>query len=88
MSTCNSCGATIVWAIVKESGERIPLDTPPTDDGTLEYVGQRDDPTYGSTPLVRPCPRGSTALPGFEQSMKRYVAHFATCPDADDHRKK
>ena len=73
MSTCSSCGAEILWAVT-EKGRRIPLDVAvidPPHPGLMVF-------TPGSSPAV------AVAL-GKERTL--HVSHFATCPNAEQHRK-
>lgn len=76
MSDCRSCGAAIRWAISKATGKWIPIDPTPTLDGNLALEpGANADEARAYTPedaaLHRP----------------RYTSHFATCPDAAEHRR-
>lgn len=71
MSRCRSCGAPILWATTLNS-RSIPLDVDP----------------------VAEIPRGAFRLVGTQSPTAEgvdagpvYVSHFATCPNADDHRK-
>ncbi len=59
MSTCKSCGATIVW-MKTDKGKNIPVDW-------FEVPWGRRRPTT------------------FDHETM--VSHFATCPNADKHRK-
>lgn len=76
MSRCRSCDAEIVWALT-ERGKRMPLDAEPVADGNLylEPVARPGDDPY----RVRAAREGDPA-------QHRRVSHFATCPNADDHR--
>jgi hypothetical protein len=77
MPTCRSCGAEILWAET-ERGKRMPVDKEPVADGNLGlfYLGDQDEPQ------IRPL----DAAPQLFDTEVRYVSHFATCPDAAEHR--
>lgn len=72
MSVCRSCGAEIVWALTA-SGKRMPLDAQSLPLPPGRFILSGDDPPV-ATPL-----RVVTST---------YVSHFATCPNASQHRKK
>jgi len=74
VSTCRSCQAPVIWAVTAR-GKRIPMDAGPREDGGFVLRGQRaDDPPLA---LAKGESRGREP---------RYVSHFATCPQADEHR--
>lgn len=71
---CRSCAAPLLWAAT-ENGRRIPLDPDP-------YMG--DDPR-GLFVL-----RGKIAIattPDAFAGEPVYRSHFATCPNAKEHRR-
>jgi hypothetical protein len=72
---CSSCRARILWAISEASGKPIPLDAEPTEKGNIVVVN-------GTVArYVRAAERATIAA----QSL--YVSHFATCPNAAQHRR-
>lgn len=84
LAACRSCGAPILWAITLND-RRIPLDADP-----ITTVG--DDPRGLFALLQRPEPPiaiGLDALPrdaaALGPTLRR--SHFATCPNADEHRR-
>jgi hypothetical protein len=70
---CSSCDAEIVWAVTA-LGKRMPIDVTPTAVGNvvLEIDGDVLRARVVKTSDPRP----------------RYVSHFATCPNANTHRKE
>ncbi len=58
----------------------MPVDAVPNDSGNIALI-QADDP--------REAPR-AVMISGTERppNGERYVSHFASCPNADDHRTK
>lgn len=72
MSTCSTCGAPITWARTEKGDKSIPLDPAPAANGNL-VLG--DGGVRAHLPLFDP------------PDIPRYVSHFATCPDADQHRR-
>lgn len=77
MNTCRSCDASIVWADTS-SGSRMPVDAEPVPDGNLV--------------LTYPSPGRALALVVDPAQLllddpPRYRSHFATCPNADQHRR-
>lgn len=74
---CRSCHAAVIWART-EAGKPMPIDAEPRPDGNLIIVG-----TLEGSPLVKVDPPGLFDDP----STARYVSHFATCPNADEHRR-
>lgn len=72
-SRCRSCDASIVW-MKTSTGKTIPVDTDTIDERDLEFVyDQRAKWNDYRSPLFNP---------------KNHTAHFATCPDADKHRRR
>lgn len=78
---CRSCGNLIRWSTTSR-GTRIPLDAHPNPTGNIEYrpqaggPGQADVLTKAALAAARA--RGATL----------YLTHFATCPNADQHRRR
>jgi hypothetical protein len=58
----------------------MPVDAQPTPDGNV--IISDDDP-----PLAVVMPPGQAALFAVHTGADRYTAHFATCPNAEQHRK-
>ncbi len=73
---CGSCRAAIRW-VTTTNGRSMPIDPDPVDGGNLVLTY----PSPGSALAIVVDP---------EQTMlddpPRYVSHFATCPNADQHR--
>lgn len=79
---CRSCDAPVRWAVSRTTGKRLPLDPAPTPNGNLGIVeAYQQDGQPMSTPVVAVNP--TRALTNY-----RYLSHFVTCPNADDHRSK
>lgn len=78
-SSCGSCGAAVVWCETSK-GKRMPVDAEPYDGGNVEIVEVR-----GAAPLA--VVHGDTGMATLDGSP-RYRSHFATCPNADQHRRK
>lgn len=79
MSACRSCSAPILWART-ERGKRIPLDAEPyggDDTRGLFVLRELDDP---EGPLA-------IAAWGLDGLEPHYRSHFATCPQAAEHRR-
>lgn len=92
---CNSCGAPIRWAISESSGKAIPLDIETVADGNIIETGMIDPSS--KSPVIRYLKKSeSITFPKMgdlfgssaRDDVHRYVSHFATCPNADQHRKK
>lgn len=78
VTSCNSCGARIIWARTS-TGRSMPVDAEPTDDGNVELLplvhSQRSPEA-----IVHPQPpMGAGPL---------RLSHFASCPHADQWRKR
>ena len=81
MSKCKSCGAEIKW-ITTVNGKSMPVDAEPVQfhhdpSGTEIFV------TDGGAVV-----RGITAKTGEEGTTTGYNSHFATCPFANQHRRR
>lgn len=74
---CSSCQAAIIWA-QSAKGHPSPIDAEPVSEGNV-VLDVPDDPR--EPPIARVLKKGQHA------PMPRYVSHFATCPNADTHRK-
>lgn len=68
---CRTCEAPIIWATTK-SGVSMPLDEQPTPKGNMVIVAGK---TWHANEADRRLHRSL------------YTSHFATCPDADEHRR-
>lgn len=74
---CRSCGAPIKW-VLTTTGKNMPLDPIPTVDGNC-WVERWDH----GVPVVQVT---SGFVPG--RIPMRYTSHFASCPNADEWRKR
>jgi hypothetical protein len=76
-SACRSCGAPIIWALTRND-KRMPIDVGPVEGGNVEIVARdtRRDVPYVVVHAQPPM--------GVD---KLYMSHFATCPNAETHRK-
>lgn len=76
-SQCRSCGAAITWIELAATGKRMPLDVMPSAMGNV---------------LVDETGAGGRVLAGEELETMRgggkslHLSHFATCPNATQHR--
>jgi hypothetical protein len=69
---CKSCGAPIVWVRMR-SDKMMPVDANPDPRGNIEIFDG-----FGSVI------EKTDLFPGRD----RYISHWATCPNAQEHRKK
>ena len=79
-SNCRTCGRPIIW-VVFASGKKNPLDAnPDMTAGTVILTGELGD---RGTPIAK--------VIGVNEARQypgaRYTSHFATCPNADTHRR-
>ena len=81
MSKCKSCGAEIKW-ITTVNGKSMPVDAEPVQ-FHQDPSGQEVFVTKGGAVV-----RGATAKAGDEEAETGYNSHFATCPFADQHRRR
>ncbi len=78
LSTCRSCRRSIIWTRT-ERGKKMPLDSLPVVDqmqANLFVLREREN-------RDGPLAMAAWGLVGLED---HYVSHFATCPNADEHR--
>jgi hypothetical protein len=86
MASCRSCGANIIWAVSGTTGKRMPLDAAPAL-GQHPFCllrGLNGDELAISAGWFF---AGSAPLLVVQDRLAFYVSHFATCPDADMHRR-
>lgn len=74
---CRSCGALILWVVMASTNRRMPLDAEPHTDGTIEL---QDDVTAGVL-------KGDVLAEARAAGVPLYRSHFASCPNAAQHRK-
>lgn len=68
-SVCSGCGAQLRWAITEKARKALPIDLEPVEGGNIEI----DQRMHG----------GDVArIVKAEPTVKRFVAHFTTCPQA------
>lgn len=77
-ATCSTCASPIEWGRFEKSGKAVPLDVGPVPDGNLVVV-RRDS---GDVPIVRIATVADRERGG---TLRR--AHFASCPQAAEHRR-
>ena len=79
MSKCRSCGAEIKW-IKTFSGKSMPVDNHPiyfSEGGSGIFVTDGGAVIHGTE-----CPKNQA------NARVGYISHFATCPNADQHRRR
>ena len=83
MTKCSSCGAEILW-VRTVSGKKMPLDVEPVwirqQTGGHTYV--REDGSFIFGEIMGDADDDPDA-----NAIEAHTSHFATCPNADQHRK-
>jgi hypothetical protein len=73
-ATCRSCRQPVIWCLTLNR-KKMPVDPDPVPEGNLIMI---DPIEPGDIPMV--VAKANPDVPG-------WTSHFATCPDADAHRK-
>ena len=81
-TTCDSCGATIIWAVTT-TGERMAVDAEPVKGGNVLLVGDE-----WAAPTAKVIDMWTFVKEPQLQSLPRYVAHLTTCPGARKRRRR
>lgn len=82
MSRCRSCHAEILW-VVTAAGRRMPVDAEPVEGGNVAITGVNGRQQFAAV-VLGPADRLRAEL----DDGRRYVSHYATCPDADQWRNR
>lgn len=77
VASCKSCGAPIRWTKTSR-GKNMPIDEKPSEGGDFAVLPDTDPPEVEWLSS-----RSKTTHPG-----PFFTSHFATCPNADQHRRK
>lgn len=83
MERCRSCKAPVTWAL-STSGAAMPLDTEPSPAGNVLVVPCGE---FGISRLAVVLSKGALDRATVQGAVLR-TSHFATCPDAPQHRKR
>lgn len=78
MAVCRSCGAEIIWAETVK-GKRQPIDPLPVGKGDIILRDRPGEDPLALVVLADP-------LPGM--SEPKHLPHHATCPDAEEWRRR
>ena len=73
LAKCRSCKKPIFW-VVTEQGNKMPVDSQSTADGNIIFINR-----------LAHVLRKDEVVP---EGEKRWISHYATCPQAAEHRKK
>jgi hypothetical protein len=96
MAVCSSCRAPVVWTVTT-NGRRLPVDGAHTygdviplevDDGNVIPTGELDRATRAPVVFVIGAVLELELYPNDETPAARWRPHFATCPNAGDHRRR
>jgi len=83
-SKCRSCHAEVLWVVWPASGKRMPVDAEP-DMRPLPKGGDIVLTVHGGAFGELRAEKFNTRA--HDTKRNRYTSHFATCPNADEHRK-
>lgn len=84
MARCRSCFAEIEWVKSAKTESTIPLDATPTKDGNIIVRNERAHVYKDAATAFA----SLGTLQKYEWPLRQRTSHFATCPNADKHRKK
>lgn len=83
ITTCDSCGAEIIFANSGSTGKPMPIDAEPVAAGGNIRLEERDRPLPPLAHVV-----GATIDMLTDDDGTRYRSHFVTCPNADEWRSR
>lgn len=74
---CRTCKAKMYWVVTK-NGKNMPVDAQPSPRGGLVITLKPDGKLYAEAFMPNDAAHAK---------RNRYVSHFSTCPQRDQHRK-
>lgn len=89
MPKCASCGAEILFFKGEKSGRPHPVDKEPNPKGSIQLVDNGKGETVARFCKPLSADDDGVALAPDDNPGRgvRYISHFATCPNAAQHRK-
>jgi hypothetical protein len=87
MAKCKSCDADIIWALIKKKDGnpgRMPFDPEPTENGTHRMTIREEE---GRVIVCAFWVAGKARPKELSEGTNLRTSHFATCPNADQHRR-
>ncbi|MCK9251111.1 MAG: hypothetical protein M0P31_19280 [Solirubrobacteraceae bacterium] len=85
MANCTLCGAPIEWAVATATGRFMPLDPHPAASGNVRRSPRTAD--RNGRPAIEVL-GPLEALAALQAGESLYLSHFATCPRADEARRR
>lgn len=85
MSQCRSCGTSVLWCRTT-NGRNMPVDALAHEDGNVFVTWGQDD--LAGVRLATVLTGDVLVARRLESPELMHRPHFATCPDADKHRRK
>ena len=79
---CRSCGSNIIW-VRMTSGKNMPCDWKP-----IHYKPACPDEEGQIVTLITPGGKVVHGIPEWTSDNFGYTSHFATCPNAEEHRRR
>jgi hypothetical protein len=80
MAQCKSCGADVLWVKLIPHNRLNPVNPTPTREGNIRMLGVRKA-------VARVLSKADLAEAALA-TEELYTSHFATCPNAKQHRSK
>jgi len=81
---CGSCKREIVWTVMRDSGRRMPIDAQTIDTPRARLTAY--NPATGMS-VVLTADNVAHAEAWARRGVTFHESHFATCPDAAQHRR-
>lgn len=85
-ATCSKCSAPILWVATKNAKMQ-PLDAEPNPDGNIRLTGDYRQTDRGVLPESAVITKAEEPVL-FGDEVVRYMPHHATCPFAEEFRKR
>ena len=82
-ASCKSCQAPVIWAKSKTTGKAMQVDAEPAENGNILLVETGHFQRGYEFRVLNAADIEAARL----RHDSLYVSHFATCPDADRHRR-
>ncbi len=87
MAECRSCKQRIIWA-EGPTGKAMPVDSEPSDQGNVQLYRRPNGEIYAKVLGPEAAQNVRNAAEVLKAAHTLRTSHFATCPQAAQHRKR